>query len=163
MSVPSTDNEVYAKAPKSKAVSLKDIQALSLVRKYPIPVFALVSLIFGAILHWVFNMSDEAHWLWFITLIIGGAPVVWETARGITRRQFASDIVATMAIIAAIALNDAFPGVVIVLMQTGGKALEDYAFRRASSSLMRCWQGRQGLHIDAEEDLIEEVDVKALE
>ena len=80
-------------------------------------------------------MSDEAHWLWFITLIIGGAPVVWETARGITRRQFASDIVATMAIIAAMVLNDAFPGVVIVLMQTGGKALEDYAFRRASSTL----------------------------
>ena len=31
--------------------------------------------------------------------------------------------------------NEALPGVVIVIMQTGGKALEDYAFRRASSSL----------------------------
>jgi len=40
-----------------------------------------------------------------------------------------------MAIVAAILLNDALPGVVIVIMQSGGKALEDYAFRRASSSL----------------------------
>lgn len=41
-----------------------------------------------------------------------------------------------MAIIAAILLNDALPGVIIVIMQlSGGKALEDYAFRRASSSL----------------------------
>jgi heavy metal translocating P-type ATPase len=50
-------------------------------------------------------------------------------------RHFASDIVAMLAIIAAILTNEALPGVVIVIMQTGGKALEDYAFRRASSSL----------------------------
>ena len=50
-------------------------------------------------------------------------------------RHFASDIVAMPAIIAAILTNEALPGVVIVIMQTGGKALEDYAFRRASSSL----------------------------
>lgn len=161
MAVFSTDDQVSSAAVKSKIASLKDLQAASsLVKKYPIPVFALFSLISGAILHWGLNLTEEAHWLWFITLIIGGAPVLWETAKGITRRQFASDIVASMAIIAAIALNDAFPGVVIVLMQTGGKALEDYAFRRASSSLdaliarsPRIAQRRKG-------DSIEEIDVK---
>jgi len=71
----------------------------------------------------------------FITLIGGGALIVWESFRGILRKHFASDIVAMMAIIAAILLNDALPGVVIVIMQSGGKALEAYAFRRASSSL----------------------------
>jgi heavy metal translocating P-type ATPase len=86
-------------------------------------------------LQWVLNLQEQAHWLWLFTLIIGGVSVIWETAKGIARKQFASDIVATLAIIAAIALNDAFPGVVIVLMQTGGRALEDYAFRRAESSL----------------------------
>ena len=35
----------------------------------------------------------------------------------------------------SILTNEALPGVVIVIMQTGGKALEDYAFRRASISL----------------------------
>lgn len=160
MTVFSTDGEVRPAAVKSKAASLKDLQPASLVKKYPIPVFALLSLISGAILHWGLNLTEEAHWLWFITLIIGGAPILWETANGITRRQFASDIVATMAIIAAIVLNDAFPGVVIVLMQTGGKALEDYAFRRASSSLdaliarsPRIAQRRKG-------DSLEEIDVK---
>ena len=54
---------------------------------------------------------------------------------GILKKHFASDIVAIIAIIAAILLNNALPGVVIVIMQSGGKALEDYAFRRASSSL----------------------------
>ena len=55
--------------------------------------------------------------------------------KGMIHRHFASDIVAMLAIIAAILTNEALPGVVIVIMQTGGKALEDYAFRRASSSL----------------------------
>ena len=55
--------------------------------------------------------------------------------KGMIHRHFASDIVAMLAIVAAILTNEALPGVVIVIMQTGGKALEDYAFRRASSSL----------------------------
>jgi heavy metal translocating P-type ATPase len=143
-----------------KAVVLKNIQALRLVKKYPIPIFALFSLISGAILHWGLDLTNEAHWLWFVTLLIGGAPVIWETARGITRKQFASDIVATMAIIAAIVLNDAFPGVVIVLMQTGGKALEDYAFRRASSSLNALLTRSPRVAHRRVGELIEEVDVK---
>ena len=156
-----TRNGLYATALKSMAESLKDLQAVSLMKKYPIPVFALISLITGSIMLWALNLTEEAHWLWFITLIIGGAPVVWETVRGIKRRQFASDIVATMAIISAIALNDAFPGVVIVLMQTGGKALEDYAFRRASSSLDALLARSPRIaHRLRGGDSIEEVDVK---
>ena len=81
------------------------------------------------------NQSIVGQWIWFLTLVIGGIPVVWGTIKGMIHRHFASDIVAMLAIIAAILTNEALPGVVIVIMQTGGKALEDYAFRRASSSL----------------------------
>ncbi len=110
------------------------LSILVFIKKYPIPIFVICSLAAGTILHGL-NLLDQAHWLWMATLVIGGIPVVWETLRGIAHKKVASDIVATLAIISAIALNDAFPGVVIVLMQTGGKALEDFAFRRASSSL----------------------------
>ena len=40
-----------------------------------------------------------------------------------------------LAIIAAILMDQAFAGVVVVLMQSGGEAIEDYGLRRASSSL----------------------------
>ena len=50
-------------------------------------------------------------------------------------RRFASDVVALLAIVVAILMNNAFPGLIIVLMQSGGKALEDHAFKKASSSL----------------------------
>ena len=93
-----------------------------------------MGLFLGAIFY-VLNQSVIGNWIWFLTLIIGGIPVVWGTIKGMIHRHFASDIVAMLAIIAAILTNEALPGVVIVIMQTGGKALEDYAFRRASSSL----------------------------
>jgi heavy metal translocating P-type ATPase len=93
-----------------------------------------LGLFLGAIFY-VLNQSVIGNWIWFLTLIIGGIPVVWGTIKGMIHRHFASDIVAMLAIIAAILTNEALPGVVIVIMQTGGKALEDYAFRRASSSL----------------------------
>ena len=93
-----------------------------------------MGLLLGAI-YYLINQSVAGQWIWFLTLIIGGIPVVWGTIKGMIHRHFASDIVAMLAIIAAILTNEALPGVVIVIMQTGGKALEDYAFRRASSSL----------------------------
>jgi heavy metal translocating P-type ATPase len=113
---------------------LKVSKIVLFARRYPIPVFAVLGLFLGTI-YYVSDQSVAGQWIWFSTLAIGGIPVVWGTIKGMIRRHFASDIVAMLAIIAAILTNEALPGVVIVIMQTGGKALEDYAFRRASFSL----------------------------
>jgi heavy metal translocating P-type ATPase len=104
------------------------------VKHYPIPVLALIGLLVGGILQ-VSHEEQAGKIVWFVTLIGGGIPVVWQTAREILHKHFVADIVAMLAIIVSIILNDAFPGVIIILMQSGGKALEDYAYRRASSSL----------------------------
>jgi heavy metal translocating P-type ATPase len=69
------------------------------------------------------------------TLLVGGVPLVVQTLRGVVRGRFAADIVAMLAIVTAFALGQYFAGVVIVLMQSGGEALEAYAMERASSSL----------------------------
>ncbi|MDE1843895.1 MAG: heavy metal translocating P-type ATPase [Thaumarchaeota archaeon] len=104
------------------------------VRHYPIPVLTLVGLIIGGALQ-VTHEEQAGKIAWMVTLIIGGIPVVWQTIREMLHKHFVADIVAMLAIIVSIVLNDAFPGVIIVLMQSGGKSLEDYAYRRASSSL----------------------------
>ena len=104
------------------------------VKNYPVPVIALIGLFIGGILQ-VSHEEQAGKIVWLITLIGGGIPVVWQTVREILHKHFVADIVAMLAIIVSIILNDAFPGVIIVLMQSGGKALEDYAYRRASSSL----------------------------
>lgn len=101
---------------------------------YPIPVFALFGLAAGG-LALISGRPDIARLAWYATLIIGGAPVVFHTIRGMMRGKFAADLVAMLAIVTAIIFDEAFAGVIIVLMQTGGEALDDYGFRRASSSL----------------------------
>jgi len=104
------------------------------VKHYPVPVLALIGLFLGGILQ-ASHEEQVGKIAWFVTLVGGGIPVVWQTVREMFHKHFASDIIAMLAIIVSIILNDAFPGVIIVLMQSGGKALEDYAYRRASSSL----------------------------
>ena len=70
-----------------------------------------------------------------VTVVIGGAPLVAKTLLGLARGRFAADVVAMLAIVTAVLLDQYFAGAVIVLMQSGGEALEAYAMRRASSSL----------------------------
>ena len=131
------------------------------VRNYPIPIIALVGLVLGGVFYLPYG--EQAQRLtWFVTLLVGGAPIVWQTIRGMMSRHFASDIVAMLAIIVSIALNDAFPGVIIVLMQSGGKALEDYAYRRASSSLDTLLSRAPKRAHRKKDGVLEEVDVSEI-
>lgn len=112
-------------------ISLK----IQFIKKYPIPVIAIIGLVIGSIFHWLFGMPDEGHFIWFTILISGGIPIMWNTIKGMLKRKFAADIVAMLAILVSIITYDPFPGVIIVIMQSGGKALEDYAFHKAQNSL----------------------------
>jgi len=118
------------------------VDSLVLIKKillfgklYPIPVVAILGLMLGAIINFVFYTSSIGYWIWFTILLIGGAPIIFQTLKDMARGHFASDVVAMLAIITAIVTNESFPGIIIVIMQSGGKALEDYAFRKATTSL----------------------------
>ena len=130
-------------------------------KNYPVPVLALIGLIIGGILQ-TSNEEQIGKIVWFVTLIGGGIPVVWQTVREILHRHFVADIVAMLAIIVSIILNDAFPGVIIVLMQSGGKALEDYAYRRASSSLENLLSRAPRIAYRKIDQVIEEIQVSQI-
>jgi len=70
--------------------------------------------------------------VWLVGMIVAGAPLVWRTLAGVLRGRFATDVVASLSIIGAVALGQPLAGLVIVLMQSGGEALERYAEGRAS-------------------------------
>lgn len=103
--------------------------------RYPLPLLTSLGLVAGLIARYPLAASAAASWIWGATLAIGGSVVVIRTLIGMTRGQFAADIVASLAIVGAAVTQEFFAGAVIVLMQTGGEALEDGAFRRASDSL----------------------------
>lgn len=77
----------------------------------------------------------SAHDLWLAGLLLVGLPVLWRTGRGVIRGRWAADLVAALAILFAMVLRQPFAGLVIVLMQTGGEALEAYAVGRASAAV----------------------------
>lgn len=103
--------------------------------KNPIPLFAFLGLMLGIFCKFAFKTSEISHWIWGATLLIGGLPIIYKTTRGMLKGQFASDIVASLAIVTAILMDQAFAGAVVVLMQSGGEAIENFGFRRATSSL----------------------------
>ncbi len=131
-----------------------------MLRSYPIPFFALAGLAAGTIEMFAFGNSEGARWVWYGTLVVGGAPVVVKTLIGMMRRKFAADIVAMLAIVTAILTDEAFAGVIIVLMQTGGEAIDDYGFRRASSSLAELIARAPRLARRKKNDTLEEVKVE---
>jgi heavy metal translocating P-type ATPase len=100
-----------------------------------IPAAALLALLLGLALRHALPQSRAFDWVWHAGLVVTGAPVVWRTVQGMLRGQFAADLVASFAIIGAVALDQPVAGLVIVLMQSGGEALERRAERRASAAV----------------------------
>jgi heavy metal translocating P-type ATPase len=100
-----------------------------------LPLAALVFLAAGAALSFAPRGAIWRERVWFAGLVLTGVPVSWKTLRGMLRGEFAADVVAMLAIAGAIGLQQPLAGLVVVLMQTGGEALETYAVARASSAV----------------------------
>jgi heavy metal-(Cd/Co/Hg/Pb/Zn)-translocating P-type ATPase len=69
------------------------------------------------------------------TLVFGGLPLVYELARNLLCREFGSDLLAGISIVTSVLLHEYLAGAIVVLMLSGGEALENYALRNASSVL----------------------------
>lgn len=68
-------------------------------------------------------------------LVIGAFPVLWEIIQKMFRRDFGADILAAIALVTAVILHEYLAAVLIIIMLSGGQALEMYAMRKASSVL----------------------------
>lgn len=68
-------------------------------------------------------------------LVLTGTPVLVRTLRSVARGHLATDVDATLAIIGAVVLGHPLAGLIVVLMQTGGEALERVAEGRASRAV----------------------------
>jgi heavy metal translocating P-type ATPase len=98
----------------------------------------LLTIAFGATgaLALIGNASPlPAEGIWWVGLLIVGAPLVVQTVREAASGRFAVDLVAMLAIVLALVLWQPLAGLVIVLMQSGGEALERYAERKATDAV----------------------------
>jgi heavy metal translocating P-type ATPase len=74
-------------------------------------------------------------WPLLATLGIGGTPLLYDLLRKLLKREFGSDLLGGLSVITSVVLGEYLAGTIIVLMLSGGEALESYALRSASSVL----------------------------
>jgi cation transport ATPase len=71
----------------------------------------------------------------YLTLLLGGVPLVLEIAWKLRKGDFGADLVAGISIVTSAVLGQYLAGSLVVLMLAGGQALEAYALGRASDVL----------------------------
>lgn len=70
-----------------------------------------------------------------VALAAGGVPLIADLSRKLIKREFGSDLLAGISIVVSVLLGEYLVGAIVVLMLSGGTALEQYATHRASAVL----------------------------
>lgn len=105
-------------------------------KELPIAVLALVAIVVYLTMRFVAGMEPtEARWVLDIALVVGGGPLVIDLAWNLLRGRFGSDLLAGISIVTSLVLGEHLAGVLVVLMLSGGEALEAWAVGNASSAL----------------------------
>ena len=100
-----------------------------------LPLITLAFLVVGGVMGIVDRSGVWTDRILLLGLLVTGLPVAGRTFRGILQGKFAADVVAMLAIVGAVLLGQPLAGLVVVLMQTGGEALDAYAVARASNAV----------------------------
>jgi heavy metal translocating P-type ATPase len=99
-----------------------------------VPGFISSGLLLGGVLYG-FHYENLDHKVWFVTLLIGSLPFILRTFKAIFKGKFGVDLIAIVAIFASFWAGQYLAGVVILLMLSGGEALEAFAQARAKKEL----------------------------
>lgn len=105
-------------------------------REITIAIIAILTIAIHLIMRFGMHSDTDAYQLpLLICLALGGTPLVFELAGKAFRKQFGSDLLAGISIVTAVLLEEYLAGSIVVLMLSGGEALEEYAVASASSVL----------------------------
>jgi len=100
-----------------------------------IAAFTFATVLVYLLLRFVWQAHAIDVWPLYFALMAGGVPLLVGLARQAIRLEFGSDWLAGISIITAVLLHEYLVACIVVLMLSGGSALEHYATRRASSAL----------------------------
>jgi heavy metal translocating P-type ATPase len=103
---------------------------LGWLRRYPLVAATLVVGLAGLALA-AAGHQDLAHWLVGGYALAAAARQASSMVRDLLRGNLGLDVLAVTAIVATVVVGDVWAAIIVVLMLTGGEALEDYATARA--------------------------------
>lgn len=105
-----------------------------IVARYKELVAVVIVLFVSAILA-LLGQSQFANGLLLLMGVIGVLPIIKDMVNSIRAGEYGVDILAVVAIVSALALQEYVAAGIILFMLTGGEALEDYAQERAKKEL----------------------------
>ncbi|NDC36634.1 MAG: cadmium-translocating P-type ATPase [Proteobacteria bacterium] len=101
-----------------------------------IAILAAVALAAAVVMEFVLHLPHPRYHIpLYVALLFGGVPLVWELVRKALRLEFGSDLLAAISIVVGCLLGEYMAATLVVLMLSGGTALERMAVGRASSVL----------------------------
>ena len=101
-----------------------------------IAAFSILAVLLHLVLRFGFHTTAGTYQIPLLaTLTLGGLPLLYDLLRKLLKWDFGSDLLGGISIITSILLGEYLAGSIIVLMLSGGEALESYALRSASSVL----------------------------
>ena len=84
---------------------------------------------------YVFSYGIHSRWILIAVLLIGGIPILIDLTKKALAGEFGADFLAGLSIITSAVIGEYLAGSIVVLMLSGGNALEQYVTRRASNVL----------------------------
>ncbi|MGO4104268.1 heavy metal translocating P-type ATPase [Leifsonia sp. YAF41] len=105
-----------------------------LLRRYPFVTATLVVGLVGVLL-WMLGATSGVQWLFSGYALVIALIQFVGMLKNLRRGSWGIDILAIMAIVATVLVGEYVASILIVLMLTGGEALEDFAANRAQREL----------------------------
>ena len=99
------------------------------------PLVLLTAAVLAGAALWFAGAHDAARLVWAAVTVVALVPAAWTTLRQLWLRQFGVDVIAVLALLGALLVREYLAGAVIAVMVATGRALEEYAQRRATRDL----------------------------
>lgn len=114
--------------------AIEDMAVLTAMRRHPVIPLALLTLVVVLVLA---ASGHDVVARWIATILVG-AFIIWtlvQMIREMLHGRFGLDVLAIVAMAATLAVGEYIAALIIVLMLSGGEALEDFAAGRAKREL----------------------------
>jgi cation transport ATPase len=100
-----------------------------------IAIFIAVAMALAAVLTWPVHRPQTGRSVLLAAIILAGVPIILNPIAQILRGNFSVDLLALLSITTSNILGQYWVAAIVILMLSGGEALEEHATRRASSVL----------------------------
>src|ERR1039457_386334 len=98
-------------------------------------IFIACGMLIAGWLQFALHRGQTANLILLIAIAVSGIPLCIELFSEVVKRNFSVDTLAVLSIATAVILQQYWVAAIVILMLSGGKALEEFSVRRASSVL----------------------------